>query len=320
MNLYIVGGKQKGEVLKDWQQYEKGLILKVDTDKGTQETVLEYQSPKEVCADGGTSTHFTAATIKNDKLYVGTQTEVMIYSLPDFQLSGYITLPCFNDIHHVRPRENGNLLVVNTGLDMVLEVTQKGSIIREWGVIDSPWERFSKEVDYRKVPSTKPHKSHPNYVFTVENDIFATRCHQKDAICLTNPRKVIDVGNAYIHDGFILDDSIYFTQVNGYIIEIDRNHLQVKRRYNLNAMTDVDKPLGWTRGIHVFSDGKAIVGFSRIRPSKKIREDGKEIRLGGYGVMPTRLACYDLHSQTFLWDFEVEEFGLNAIFSIHPVD
>ena len=36
------------------------------------------------------------------------------------------------------------------------------------------WERFDPEVDYRQVPTTKPHETHPNFVFIVEEDVWVT--------------------------------------------------------------------------------------------------------------------------------------------------
>lgn len=318
MKYYIVGGQQKGEVLKDWQQYKKGLIIKADPVTGKAQKCLEYQSPLEVSAPGGTSTHFTAASIQDKVLYVGTQTEILKFSLPNFEKLGYVSLPIFNDIHHVLPLKNGNLLIVNTGLDMVVEIEPSGKVIHEWGVIDDPWKRFSREVDYRKIPSTKPHKSHPNYVFTINDDIFVTRCHQHDAICLTDSEKKIQVGTGYIHDGLVYGDSIYFTQVNGHVIVVDKNTLKVKEKYNLNRMTPGNQPPGWTRGIHVLDERKIIVGFSRIRPSRKTGPDGKIMKNGGFGVKPTRFSCYDVKNEELLWELPVEQFGLNAIFSIHP--
>ncbi len=67
-----------------------------------------------------------------------------------------------------------------------MEVTPEGEILREWSVIgEDTWARFSRQIDYRKVPTTKPHRSHPNFAFLLEGDIWTTRCDQKDAICLT---------------------------------------------------------------------------------------------------------------------------------------
>ena len=117
-----------------------------------------------------------------------TNTEVLLYRVPSFERIAYVSLPMFNDVHHVRPTPNGNLLVANTGLDMVLEMTREGAIVQVWNVLgDDPWERFSEATDYRKVKSTKPHLAHPNHVFYVGDEPWASRFQQKDAISLVDP-------------------------------------------------------------------------------------------------------------------------------------
>jgi hypothetical protein len=316
--FYIVGAEQKNKVLKDWEQYKKGLILKVCPENNMAEKCLEYRSPSEVCTEENPSILFSAGTIHNNLLYVGTQTEILVYTLPDFKQVHYLSLPCFNDIHHVCPTAEGNLLVVNTGLDTVLEVSFTGEILNEWNVLGgNTWERFSPEIDYRKVASTKPHQSHPNYVFKLKDDIWVTRCLQKDAICLTNFNKRIDIGRALVHDGVVFEDSLYFTQVDGHVVKVDLQNHEAKQTYNLNNMTNTNNPLGWCRGIKVLNSEQVVVGFTRIRPVRKTAPDGKVFWEGEYGVLPTRIACYDLKNEKLLWEQQLEEYHMNAIYSIH---
>ncbi|MDQ7862801.1 hypothetical protein RCO48_22535 [Peribacillus frigoritolerans] len=193
---YVVGAQQKNGIYKDWEQYQKGVIVKVFPEQNLAEKCVEYVSPKEVIPVNFPSISFTAATIKNDLLYVGTQTEILVYSLPDFQIVGYLSFPCFNDIHHVLPTSEGNLLVVNTGLDMVLEISPQGKVLKEWHVF---WRGHMEKISpgrsiIVKVPTTKPHQSHPNFVFQIGKDIWATRCLQEDAICLTKLDQQIKIG------------------------------------------------------------------------------------------------------------------------------
>src|SRR5205807_3541516 len=127
---------------------------------------------------------------------------------------GYVSLPCFNDLHHVRPSGDGNLIAVNTGLDMVVKFTPQGRVLQEWWVLDEPrWSRFSRTLDYRKVESTKPHQSHPNFAFVLEGDLWVTRFRQRDAICLTKPGGRIDIGVESPHDGLLSGNRIWFTTV-----------------------------------------------------------------------------------------------------------
>ncbi|MED3790821.1 hypothetical protein P4576_27065 [Peribacillus frigoritolerans] len=315
---YVVGAQQKNGIYKDWEQYQKGVILKVFPEQNLAEKCVEYVSPKEVIPDNFPSISFTAATIKNDHLYVGTQTEILVYSLPNFQKVGYLSYPCFNDIHHVLPTSEGNLLVVNTGLDMVLEISPQGNILKEWHVFgEKIWRKFSRSIDYRKVPTTKPHQSHPNFVFQIGKDIWATRCLQEDAICLTKPNQQIKIGGEKVHDGIVFGDSIYFTQVNGQVVRVNIHTLKVEQKFNLNNFTNTSRNLGWCRGINVLDEYKVIVGFTRIRPSKKYQADGTIIPEGNYGILPTRIACYDLKHGKLLWEQQLEDYDLNAIYSIH---
>ncbi|WP_191560575.1 hypothetical protein [Metabacillus idriensis] len=317
-SYYVVGAMQKNQVLRDWEQYKKGLILKVSKENGTVEKCAEYTSPPEVCSNKNPSFLFTAGTIDNNELYVGTQTEVIVYSLPDFNLVNYLTLPCFNDIHHVVPNGAGGVFIVNTGLDMVVEATFHGEILNQWNVVDGLLleKPFQCKLDYRKVSTTKPHKSHPNYVFRIGEDIWVTRCLQKDAICLTTSQQ-INIERELIHDGVVFGDLVFFSQVDGYIVVADKNKHEVTEVHNLNLMTPGKNPLGWCRGIKVLDQDKVIVGFTRIRPSKRTDSNGKVTWQGGYGISPTRIAGYDLKNRKLLWEINVEKFGMNAIYSIH---
>src|SRR6266496_6697065 len=130
-SLFVTGGQQKAlrsqlTGAEDWCAYHKGIILSLDPKTGERRKSIEYFSPPEATSDERPEMLFKAGTVEGDRLYLCTQTEVMIYALPHFELLNYISLPCFNDVHHVRPTPNGNLLVANTGLDMVLLITKDG--------------------------------------------------------------------------------------------------------------------------------------------------------------------------------------------------
>ncbi len=201
---------------------------------------------------------------------------------------------------------------------MLLEITLQGEIINEWPVFgQDPWERFSGKTDYRKVSTTKPHQCHPNYVFKIGKDIWATRCLQKDAICLTKAKLRINTGDEFVHDGVVFNGSIYFTQVTGHITVVNIHNHEVQHMHNLNKMIKTNLPLGWCRGIKVLDHDKVIVGFTRKRPIRKRDGDGNEIWEGEYGVLPTIIACFDLKNEKQLWEQQLEDYGMNAIYSIH---
>ena len=94
-------------------------------------------------------------------------------------------------MHHVRPAPSGNLTVASAGLELVLEVTHDGQVVELWNVLgEDPWSRFDPQVDYRKL-NTKPHRGHPNFVFYIGAELWATRFHQGDAVSLADPTRSI---------------------------------------------------------------------------------------------------------------------------------
>ena len=212
--LYAVGGRQRTRTInvEEWNRYNGGLILVLDPDRKEVLQQHDYLTPEQFRpSTPSPSILFKSATLQDDRIYVCTQTEVMVYRLPGFEVEHHVSLPCFNDVHHVVPTASGSLLIAVTGLDLVLEISVDGEVLREWSVTpDDTWDRFSREVDYRKRETTKPHQSHPNFVFQNADDVWVTRFEQKDAICLTAPGKRIDIGIERAHDGFVFGGKVYF--------------------------------------------------------------------------------------------------------------
>lgn len=331
---YVVGGRQKVGTdvhsKAEWHHYGSGLIVSVDTETGTIEPVLEYVSPPEACAAvDDPSILFKTATLRNGRLYVPTQTEVLTFEVPGFRQVGYVSLPAFNDVHHVTPNANGGetLLVANTGLDMVMEVTPSGEVLREWSTAgEELWTRFSRDVDYRKVVTTKPHKSHPNHVCFIEGNPWVSRCDYKDLFPLAGEGEPVAIADRWIHDGLVRGDSVFFTAVNGQVITLDRPTMTVRRTVDLNVVASgVDAegaaPLGWCRGIEVVDEDRVVVGFSRLRPTKwKEKVSWVKQKLGGnssVGLRPTRIAQFDLERRRLDWEVDLEPAGMNVIFSVH---
>lgn len=322
--LYAVGGRQKSGVsqaTKGWDHYAAGLIVSIDTATGTVEKLVDYRSPPDVCPPDDPSVVFKAATVTEDAMYVPTTTEVLIYEIPSFRKVGYVTHPYFNDVHHVLPTPEGDLLVANTGLDMVMRLTSEGALSEEWTVVDEDtWVRFSRETDYRKVASTKPHRSHPNFVFQLDGELWTTRCNQGDVFCLTRTEEPIVIADRPIHDGVWYRDSIYFTAVNGVVVVVDGPSATVADRVDLNDVVGEGPPLGWCRGIEVLDDRHVVVGFSRLRPTRW-QENLRWVkhRLGGDGggLLPTRIAMFDLVDRRLCWEIDLEPYDMNVVFSVH---
>jgi hypothetical protein len=322
-SLLLVGGH-----LKDTQLFEGGkgylcdraLLLELDTEHNVSTRILEYVSPAHIYPSDVPEILFRSATVKSGQIYLCTGTEVFCYALSSMSLSFYLSLPSFNDLHHVVPTSDGTLLLANTGLDMVMEITPDGTVLREWDVMGGAdtWTRFSRDTDYRIV-STKPHRSHPNYVFTIDDDIWVTRFHQRDALCLTraDARIIVDVERP--HDGHTYGDWVIFSTVDGHLVIAHKKTLKIEEIIDLAA---IDNPahnqLGWCRGILPVSETHFWVGFTRIR-STKFKEHLLWIRHGFRQVeTPTHLALYDISNRRCLQEINLEEYGMGTVFSIHP--
>ena len=318
MNLWIMGGKQRVSFGRapEHTQFETAVVAKV-SDAGT-EKVLEYQTPKEHLAPEKKSTVFKAATIDGDAAYLCTETEILVCSFPAFEIQRVISLPCFNDLHHVTPGPNGTLWVAVTGLDAVAEITSDGDLLRLIDVMGRDvWDRFSKQTDYRLVASTKPHESHPNYVFFIDDKPWATRFHQRDAVCLDDPKKTIPILESPSHDGHVVGDHVIFTSVDGHVIRANYR-IGEKEVFDLNELsTEPNRPLGWCRGLLPCQEGM-WVGFSRIRYTK-LKHNLSWIRHGfsDHAPLPTRISLYDLDDFRLIREIDMEATDLNAVFSIH---
>ena len=319
--LYVSGGRLRSTIFKkleEWQSCDRACLVEIDTAKSESLRHVEYVSPAEACPDELPAILFKSASLRENRVYICTSTEVLVYQLPALRLEHYISLPCFNDLHHVCPTSRGSLLVVVTGLDMVVEIDISGKLIREWSVIgEDLWSRFSRETDYRMVPTTKPHRSHPNHVFELDGEVWVTRLQQRDAICLTTPGPRIDIAVQRPHDGYLFGGKIYFTTVDGHIVIANQKTFQVERVVDLNQMAGQSgQTLGWCRGILPIDEKRLWVGFTRVRPTK-FAENVAWVKNGASQKhRPTHIALYDLERKSCEQEIELEPHGVGVVFSL----
>jgi hypothetical protein len=323
-SLYVLGARQRDLLFREeeeWNLYESALILQIDTGSGAVRNCVEYKTPPHARAGEHSSSVFKSGSLVGKLLYTCTSTEVLLFEMPAFRRIGYVSLPCFNDLHHVAPSSDGALLAAVTGLDMVVKFTLDGEILNEWNVLPEPlWSRFSPMVDYRKIGSTKPHKSHPNFIFELDGDIWVTRFHQRDAICLNDSGKRINIALQRPHDGVILGKRIYFTLVDGRVIVANCGSLQVEEVIDLKQIDGPGALLGWCRGVLPVDERRIWVGFSRLRKTR-FRENVLWVRgafRDGMREKPTHIALYDLVEKRCVSEFDLEPYGLNIVFSIFP--
>lgn len=322
-SVYVLGARQRNRFLKreeEWNLYESAVLLHLDAETGRVETCVEYKSPLEARAHDLSSNAFKSAALVDDKLFACTSTEVLIFQVPEFDRVGYISLPSFNDLHHVRPSLDGNLLVVSTGLDMIIKCTPQGVVRQEWSALDEdPWSRFSRETDYRKVETTKPHQSHPNFVFELEGQVWVTRFRQKDAVCLQDRTKRIEIAVQFPHDGLLFNNRIYFTTVDGRIVIANPLTLKIEKIVDLRTFGN-ENLLGWCRGVLPIDETRMWVGFTRVRKTKFMANIlwARSLLREGATEQPTRIALYDIAKRSCLREFNLEPHGVNLLFSILP--
>ena len=301
-----------------WYGYGRGVVLHVTDDV---RRAFTYESPEGVCAPGD-PVLFKSASVRGDLLYGCTQTEVVVLSLPGFEVVAHLSLPFFNDVHHVLPIDDGtSVLVAVSGLELVVQVRlEDGAVLEAWHVLGgTPGKPSSPAIDFRMGYDLKPHRAHPNHLFLLGDEPFVTRFELRDAISLVDPRRRIDVGRERIHDGVVWGDRIYFTTVDGAVVEVDAASLVVVAEHELRAPDDGDTVLGWCRGLTFVDEESAWVGFSRIRPTR-FRETVSWVRSGLARSLPTRIARYRTSDWTCVDQIDLEPTALNAVFTIAAAD
>ncbi|WP_370337833.1 hypothetical protein [Parvularcula marina] len=332
--LYVVGGERRPSIgVPEWETGVAGLIYEVTVSPEGETTSREFwrYTIDDAAPYTGTSTPvvFKSSSRIGDRFLLCTVTEILDFDPQTKEILRRVTHPWFNDVHHVSASADDTLLVVITGLDMAVRMNWDGEIMEEWSALpeSSPWEYFEKGTDYRQVPTTKPHKSHPNYICEVEGELWLTRFHQRDAINLGDPsrRMAIPVGNP--HDGEIGPlGRHWFTTTNGQLAIIKRSLPEAPEIYDLNAIIGAGRPLGWCRGLYFISATEIVVGFSRLRRTR-IEENVRWVKdqvkqgLGLAGPadltpLPTRIACIDLTKGEQRWTVDFSGTPLSEIFSI----
>ncbi len=318
MIFSISGAYPKKGVLKPKAgfRYDEAYVKILDWETGKIVNELHYKSPIEH-RDIQASQMFKAGTILDGTLILPSSTEILFIELKSLKILKTISIPSFADLHHVTVK--GQVIyVANTGAECVQLMDFDGNIIGEYHQASNPtWKKFKYGTDLRFIGSTKPHEIHLNHVFFINDEPWFTRFKQRDAIALHDPHKRIELGysEGKPHDGLVLDDYVYFTLTDGYIVIVNKHTLKTEEVIDLNGISDKRLQLGWCRGIEVI-ENDAFVGFSSIRKSKFV-EYGKWIVQGK--KLPARVAQYDLKDKELKKEVEINHKGA-AIFMVKKIE
>ena len=322
--LLITGGclRPNGFELGEGKYYGKAGLLKLDLTTGQFSTLLSK-------ADGGANypaehpnQQFTAACLDGDTLWLPTDTEVYQYQLPQLTQLKCFSHPCFHNIHSVHLLDN-ELVVTSTGMDNIVVLCPESGEIKR--IINTegkdPWHRFDPKTDYRLIHSTRPHDSHPNYVFKLDNKLWATRCTHDDAVCLDDVTDRIDVAHQdemSVHDGIWWQDKLVFTRVDGYLVIVDPKTRKIIEKHDPFA-NERNRPLGWCRGLMV--DGDIFyIGYSKLRKTK-LMSKLKFISQGNFKYMDGNEAlvvAYNMNTKKVLDTYGIPAGMLDAIYGILP--
>ncbi|WP_040521754.1 hypothetical protein, partial [Aliiglaciecola lipolytica] len=183
--LLLSGGclRPNGFELGEGKYYKSARLIELDILTKSFRIVVQ----KDVAGDNYPAEHpnlqFTCGCIVDKHLWLPTDTEVHLYRLEDFSLVKIISHPCFHNLHSVA-YINNELVITSTGLDNIVfcdpNTGEINRILNTQG--KDPWHRFDRSFDYRKIHSTRPHDSHPNFTFELDQQVWVTRCTQEDAV------------------------------------------------------------------------------------------------------------------------------------------
>jgi len=324
--LLITGAilRDNGYELGEGKYYGKAILLSLNLNSGDVEEVLSVATGNKNTPEEYPNLEFTVGDIEDGKLWLSTDTEIRLYKYPELELLKTFSYPCFHNIHSIAVRGE-QLYATSTGLDMVVVLDKNtGEIIEQINAEYKPvWHRFSADIDYRKLYSTRPHDCHPNYIFWVDNQPWVTRCTQEDAVCLNDQSKRIDISGPEkaisVHDGVVNGDKVYFTSVDGCIVIADINSLETIETIELYNIKGYGGIRGWCRGLYI-KDDLFYIGFSRLR---KTRAKGKLAWLSRFSshLTPSKqssILVFDIKKRLIIRDYPIPEEAIDAVYSILP--
>lgn len=325
--LLVSGGclRANGFELGEGKYYGRAVLAALDLESGSFTELLSKSDGGEHYPAEHPNQQFTAACLDDDDiLWLPTDTEVLKYQLPELELLACFSHPSFHNIHSVQVFGD-QLGVTSTGLDNIVLLNKHTGVIDQ--IINTqgkdPWHRFEPNKDYRLVHSTRPHNSHPNYMFMLEGRLWVTRCSTEDAVCLDDVNDRIDLGEGEdisAHDGLWWEDLLVFTRVDGKLILCDPTQRKVMENHDPFRLHR-NRPKGWCRGLYISGD-MFYIGFSRLRKTN-LTSKLRFLSQGNfkYGAGNNALVvAYNMRLQKVERVYETPEGMIDAIYGVLPYD
>lgn len=275
------------------------------------------RNPKEEIYVPEYTLSFRGAFLDGSEITTCTHSEIVTLDLESLKVTRRVSDYRFNDIHSVMQR-GADIWFTSTGIDMVGRIGNDGRISM-YPAIENAAERFDEKTDYRKV-CTKPHQSHPNCLFSLDGDIWVTRFVQKDAVCVAHLSRRIDIGVERPHDGVVRDNRVYFTTVDGKVVECDTHKGAPVRVHDVAGLYRSGNP-GWCRGLALEGD-HAYVGFTTIRKTRSLENLSfltDTVRMLGdmfKNNPPARIVKYNLRNGKIEDEMQFRPSEIGIVFSI----
>lgn len=322
--LLVTGGvlRENGFELGEGKYYGCAKLLRLDLDSGDIEEVLSVSEGSENFPAEHPNLEFTVGDRDGDFLWLAMDTEIRKYHAHSLALLETFSHPCFHNIHSVAVHFD-ELYVTSTGLDMVVVLDKlTGAIKNRINAEGKPvWHRFSEDIDYRMMHSTRPHDCHPNFVFWLDGNPWVTRCTQEDAVMLKDPNERIDISGPEktisVHDGVEMDGKIHFTTVDGCIVVVDSKRNQPAETIDLTEFKGFGGLRGWCRGLF-FMDDLCYVGFSRLRRTRRLEKLAWVSKLlpRGDAIEQASILAIDIKQKRIVRDYRFPIGSIDAIYGL----
>ena len=159
-----------------------GIFIEFDWKNKKIVNSVEMKSPSGM-ADCGAN--LAVASMRENKIY--------IFEKQNLKIVGEINHPLFNDLHSITLTDKKTLLVVATGLDSILEISQEGELLWRWTAFENGYTTdqygetrnldMTGNTDYRVIDfPTLQQTTHVNSAISNNNFVFATLFHQGQLI------------------------------------------------------------------------------------------------------------------------------------------
>lgn len=262
----------------------------------------------------------TGATRDGDVLWQCTRTEVLTLAWGSWTPLATWSHPRMHDVHHALPYDGG-LAVASTGLDLVLQLNERGELRAEHWLGHGDFQRrFGQLRDARtlRFDHHKPHQAHPNHLLVHDGALHTTCLQTRELRRVTPSPRPVWTFDAPPHDGRWLGDAWWFTTVDGHVVALDASLSAERLRIDVGALHTSPGLLGWCRGVERVGS-RLFVGMSMLRASTH-RELARRVLRGRSGhKLPTRVLELDLDQRRLVRSYPVGNAAGGTIYALNAL-